>query len=104
MSKNEKLARIRLNIKKLLEKNEQEIKKEIEQKEKEKNEKLKRKKEKAKEYSRIYREENREILLKKMKVKVTCECGSIVCKYNLNEHKQSKKHQKYINRTILLDK
>ena len=92
MSKEEKLARIRLNIKKLMEKNEQEIKKQLEQKEK------------ANEYSKLYRKENREMLLKKMKVKVTCECGSIVCKYNLNEHKQSKKHQKYINRTILLYK
>jgi hypothetical protein len=43
-----------------------------------------------------YHENKEEINSKKREEKITCECGSIVRKDGLQEHKQSKKHQEYI--------
>lgn len=49
--------------------------------------------EKIKIKKKQYYEANKE----KLKVKITCECGSIVTKYNLNCHKKTKKHINFIN-------
>ena len=65
-------------------------------------------KERKKEVNKNYRESNKEKISKKQKEyreankerlseKITCECGSIVCKGGLNRHKKTKKHQDYIN-------
>jgi len=41
-----------------------------------------------------YREQNRDKISIKAKIKVTCECGSVIVK--LARHKRSKKHQAYL--------
>lgn len=43
---------------------------------------------------------NKESINKKRKEKITCECGVIVQKCNLGDHKSTKKHQQYINQQI----
>tara|TARA_R110000803_G_scaffold14544_2_gene40383 strand:+ start:1431 stop:2168 length:738 start_codon:yes stop_codon:yes gene_type:complete len=42
-----------------------------------------------------YREVNKQQIKEKVSVKVTCECGSIVIKRCLAQHKRTKKHLKY---------
>jgi len=65
-------------------------------------------KEKLKEKRRKYREQNKEKIKKKDKqyyeqnkekyrVKIKCECGSVVIKNNLTRHKRSKKHIIFTN-------
>ena len=58
-------------------------------------------KEQIAEKSKEYRNDNKEHIAKKQKeyneIKVECECGAISTKKNLARHKQSKKHQNYIN-------
>jgi hypothetical protein len=44
------------------------------------------------EYSKIYREENRE----QIKLKIDCECGSIVRKADIARHMKTNKHQSYV--------
>jgi len=44
-----------------------------------------------------YYNKNKEIICEKIKVKVTCECGSICRKDGITEHKKSKKHINFIN-------
>ena len=41
------------------------------------------------EYKKQYRQQNNN--------KITCECGSVVTKYNLSTHKKTIKHQKFLN-------
>lgn len=57
-------------------------------------------KEKIKEYLKKYHENNKEHLKQlyseKRKEKIACECGCVVCKYNLHRHIQSKKHNDLI--------
>ena len=43
-----------------------------------------------------YREENKDIIKEKAKEKTICLCGAIVCKYKLQRHYESNKHQNYI--------
>jgi hypothetical protein len=57
-----------------------------------------------KEKSKQYYQDNKEKMLIKSKQyyqdnseKITCECGSIIAKYNLKRHKKSKKHINYEN-------
>ena len=45
-------------------------------------------KENKKQQSKKYREENKD----KIREKITCECGCIVCKTELNRHQKTKKH------------
>jgi len=45
-------------------------------------------------YKQKYYKANRDKILSKFKVKVTCECGSILNKYELARHKTTKLHQK----------
>ena len=44
-------------------------------------------------YFQKYREINKDAISLKTKEKMTCECGCIVRKKGLNEHKQSQKHK-----------
>ena len=73
------------------EKNKEKIK-EYREKNKEKiKEQDKEYREKNKEKIKEYREKNKE----KIKEKVKCECGSVVCRGGLSQHKKSKKHQNW---------
>ena len=54
-------------------------------------------KEKILEQKKQYYEMNKAKILEKQKEKITCECGAVVCKYNLTRHKKSKKHINFIN-------
>ncbi len=55
------------------------------------------------EYFKRYYEENREELLKKASEKVVCEeCGSIVCKGRLSNHKKGKLHDQKVARYNML--
>ena len=42
-------------------------------------------------------ETNKEKLKLNRSKKITCECGSIICKYDISRHKKTKKHLKYLN-------
>lgn len=64
--------------------------------------------EKIREYKSKYRQENKEkikeyfvknrdVLKAKRQEKITCDCGSIVCRGHLPKHKKSKKHIEYIS-------
>ena len=46
-----------------------------------------------------YRETNKEEIREKAKVKITCECGTILAKGNLPHHRKTKKHINFINNT-----
>ena len=52
---------------------------------------------KIKEKKKQYYNDNKDKINEKKKVKVECECGSVVRKGDLTRHKKSKKHQNYIN-------
>ena len=45
------------------------------------------------EKKKIYVKEHKEEISLKTKGKILCECGCIVNKYNLNQHKQTQKHK-----------
>jgi hypothetical protein len=45
-----------------------------------------------------YRDKNREKINTKKQEKVECECGCVVARNHLSEHKKSKNHIKYIDR------
>jgi len=51
----------------------------------------------TKEYMEKWRSDNKGKIQKYNTEKVTCECGSIVCRINLSPHKKSKKHLKIIS-------
>lgn len=48
------------------------------------------------ENSKQYHEENREEILKKNKIKVTCECGAILNAPGMSRHVKTETHQKFI--------
>ena len=50
--------------------------------------------------SKIYYENNTDILLEKRKLKYNCECGTICGMYGKQEHFRTQKHQKFINKII----
>ena len=54
-------------------------------------------KEYRKEYSKIYRQKNKDIINNKKNIKIICECGTIASKSNISQHKKSKKHINFIN-------
>tara|TARA_R110000803_G_scaffold27976_5_gene65025 strand:- start:541 stop:1086 length:546 start_codon:yes stop_codon:yes gene_type:complete len=79
-----------------------------EEKKEYKNEWMKNNKEKYDKYIKEYRkhnkkyykdryQEHKEEILKQSKIKITCECGSIVCKAGLFKHKKTKKHLKLLS-------
>jgi hypothetical protein len=49
-----------------------------------------------KEYNKQYRNDNLDIIKRKKNEKITCECGSCICKSNLSYHLKTKKHQYYL--------
>ena len=53
-------------------------------------------KDRIREQRKEYREANKDTIREKAKVKVTCECGSVVTKCNIAVHHKSKKHQAFI--------
>ena len=57
-------------------------------------------KDKILENNKEYYEANKEKMQEYQKEKITCECGSIVCKIILARHKRSVKHQEFL-KTIL---
>ena len=59
-------------------------------------------KEKREEYLKQYREVKKEELNKKAKEKITCECGAIVARGGIAEHKKTLKHKK-LTECIILD-
>ena len=51
---------------------------------------------KIKEREKVYRVKNADKIKEKKKEKITCECGLIVCKNYLSEHRKTKKHLKLL--------
>jgi predicted RNA-binding protein YlxR (DUF448 family) len=53
-------------------------------------------------YRKDHYENNKERIKEKYKEEITCECGSIYCRYNKSQHERSIKHQKFLqnNSTI----
>jgi predicted GIY-YIG superfamily endonuclease len=49
--------------------------------------------EKNKDKIKKYYEKNRDIILKRKEEKIECECGTIICKPNLNSHRKPQKHK-----------
>lgn len=49
-----------------------------------------------KDYNKNYYMKRREEILEKARTKVTCECGCIVQLFNMNSHKKTKKHTRYL--------
>jgi len=52
---------------------------------------------KLKEKRKEYRTENADKLKEKRKEKITCECGSVICKDSLAKHRKSSKHLKLMS-------
>lgn len=44
-------------------------------------------------YSQIYYEKNKERLLKYVKEKTMCECGTVIARINKSKHMRTKKHE-----------
>jgi hypothetical protein len=53
-------------------------------------------KEKIKEKHKNYYENNKEKISEKRKIKIKCECGSIISKHHIQQHKRTKKHKNYL--------
>jgi hypothetical protein len=47
-------------------------------------------------YNKSYYMKRREEILEKARTKVTCECGCVVQLFNMNSHKKTKKHVRYL--------
>jgi len=54
-------------------------------------------KQKIKEYKKEYYQKNKQKLSEQEKQKIECECGSIVCRSDIAQHKRTKKHTEYLN-------
>jgi hypothetical protein len=53
------------------------------------------------EYNSNYYEKNKEIILEKMKMKFTCECGSTICIRVKSKHERTKKHLAFLEKSSL---
>ena len=53
-------------------------------------------KDKIKQQNKKRNQKNKKVIEEKNKIKVTCQCGSVIRKGNLSQHKKSNKHLKYI--------
>jgi mannitol-specific phosphotransferase system IIBC component len=53
-------------------------------------------KDKIKEYSKKYRDDNKDKSKEYQKIKITCDCGSVIRKYEKLRHNKSTKHKSYI--------
>jgi len=49
-----------------------------------------------KDYNKNYYMKRREEILEKARTKVTCDCGCVVQLFNMNSHKKTKKHVRYL--------
>lgn len=58
---------------------------------------------KALENAKLYRQKNKEIINEKKKEKATCECGSIVRKNGMPDHRKSNKHQEWLKNNNLIN-
>jgi len=56
-----------------------------------------------KKYDIIYRINNANKIKEKNKEKITCVCGSIICRVGKSEHERSKKHQKFLQTNNLIE-
>jgi len=54
-------------------------------------------KEKIAQYDKIYQKNNKEKISQRKRVCVTCECGTVVSNRNIARHRESQKHQDYLN-------
>ena len=45
-----------------------------------------------------YHKKNRDTILEKQKLKIECECGSIVRKHEISKHRKRQKHIEYVNK------
>ena len=54
-------------------------------------------KEHWKEKVKVYRERNKDKIKENAKETIVCCCGAVITKYKINRHKQTKKHQNFIN-------
>ena len=54
-------------------------------------------KDRKQDYDKKYREDNKEIITKKLKEKITCKCGCVVTKIHLKRHERTKKHINLMN-------
>lgn len=56
-----------------------------------------------KDYNKSYYVKRREEILEKARTKITCECGCVVQLFNMNSHKKTKKHVRYLEmRTAMM--
>ena len=55
-------------------------------------------KEKIAQKNKKYYQANREKIAQRDKAKITCECGSVVCKIVMPRHRRSNKHKQFINK------
>jgi hypothetical protein len=53
-------------------------------------------KEQLTQQSKEYYEANKDKILERMKQKITCECGSVICKGDKSKHLKTKKHLAHI--------
>ena len=58
---------------------------------------IKKNKDRRQEYIKKYSEDNKEIITKKLKEKITCKCGCEINKHHRARHQISKKHMDLIN-------
>ena len=49
-----------------------------------------------KDYNKNYYMKRREEILEKAKTKITCDCGCVVQLFNMNSHRKTKKHVRYL--------
>jgi len=57
-------------------------------------------KEKRAQQQKQYRQANKDIISEKKKIKMTCECGSVITKDVFARHCRSKKHQSFLNNKV----
>ena len=58
-------------------------------------------KEKKTEQAKVYYTNNKEDILARGKIKITCECGSVVRKSDLSAHKKTKKHINFLAQFVI---
>ena len=49
-------------------------------------------------YNKKYYEKNKSKILKKLKIKIKCECGANISKGNIATHRKTNKHKSIINK------
>jgi len=59
------------------------------------------KKQECIDYQRKRYEEKKQEILRKKKIKITCECGSSFCKNQKQRHIRTKKHKRYLQELAL---